>query len=105
MSEFKSKFDGRQMGHRFKMLQLLHGLAMEINHGIPVKRGVSIVNHTKSIGWMPEGIRMKKAALAELVRQAQAGFGYKPRDGVAKALAKRHTNHGKPRGPKLKVAV
>ena len=105
MSEFKSKFDGKIMGHRFKMIQLIHGLSLEINTGISVRRGASLVNHAKSIGWMPEGIRMKKAALQELVRQAQTGMGYVAKDRVKLALEKRHTNHGKPRGPKQKVAA
>ncbi len=105
MSGFKSKFDGKQQGQRFKMLQLIHGLALEINTGTPVRRGASLVNHAKQIGWMPQGIRMKKKALEELVGQAKTGFGYVPKESVAKALAKRHTNHGKPRGPKQKVAA
>lgn len=105
MTTFKTKFDARQQGHRFKMIQLIHGLALEINTGMSVRRGASLVNHAKQIGWMPQGIRMKKKALEELVRQAQAGMGYKPKHSVAKALAKRHTNHGQPRGPKQKVAA
>lgn len=105
MSEFKSKFNGQIMGHRFKMLQLIHGLALEINTGIPVKRGASIVNAAKDMGWMPKGIRMKREALCELVEQAKKGMGYVAKDRVLQATKKPHTNKGKPRGPKQKVAA
>jgi hypothetical protein len=81
-----------------KMLQFIHALAFEINTGIPIKRGASILNHAKQIGWLPETVRQKKVALGRFVYEAEKGFGYvrkgsivkaihKPRKGSKKALA------------------
>ncbi len=88
MTKFKSKFTGATQGERFKMLQLIHGLSLEINTGIKVSSKGSLVNAAKSFGWLPTDIRLKKVALSELVSQARNGFGYVPRDSVKSALPK-----------------
>jgi hypothetical protein len=88
MSEFKTKFDGRQQGHRFKMLQLIHGLSLEINTGIKVSSRGSILQHAKQIGWISEDIRFKKVALGRLVEDAKQGFGYVPTERIKQAIRK-----------------
>lgn len=105
MSEFKTKFDGKQQGHRFKMLQLIHGLSLEINTGIKVSSRGSILKHAKEIGWISENIRFKKVALGRLVDDAKKGFGYVPSDRVKQAINKPRKGSLKDRAAKQKVAA
>lgn len=90
MAEFKSKFNGSVMGHRFKMLQLMNGLALEINTTLKIgSRRRSLVTHAKEIGWLDRSylVRQKREALRDLVEQATQGFGYVPNASVKRAMA------------------
>lgn len=88
MSEFKSKFNPQIQGHRFKMLQLIHGLALEINTGMKISSRGSLLKHAKEIGWISENIRTKQIALQRLIHQAEQGFGYVSKGRIEQARRK-----------------
>lgn len=94
MSEFKSKFNPAILGHRFKMLQLIHGFAIEVNGGRVSNKG-SLLKHAKEIGWIPQNIRTKQVALQRLIHLAEQGFGYVSKGHVEKARRKLHPARAK----------
>lgn len=64
-------------------LQIIHGLALEINTGL--KNGkVSFLQHAQKLGWTDK--RTKKGALRDVVKLASESFGYEPTTRVTKAM-------------------
>lgn len=83
MTEFQSKFNGRDARHRHAMLGILLMLAREIANGPDgMKFRQEPFEGAKHNGWIPNAWRSKQRALVSLVDQAQQGFGYVLRGNV-----------------------
>jgi len=73
--------------HMFRYLQLIHGLALEINSGMKLSSRGSVMNAAKEVCGSPK--RTKRGVLADMVKFMRTQDpSYTPSDRVAKALAK-----------------
>lgn len=73
----------------FALLQLAHGIALEMNTNLRMSSRISTLQAARNMGLVPEGRRPQKKALLRLVVQAirETKPDYEPSGSVAKALA------------------
>lgn len=74
---------------KFRALQIVHALALEVGTGMQISRGGSALKAAKMQGIVPQNCRTKKAALVLAVEHMKTlDPGYEPKGSVKLALSK-----------------